>query len=122
MLRTALGGQADGGGDDDTQFLLRTVLLLTSPMAWLRWKDYLGLDPADAAATAGWAIKALTHARRVKSEGEPSWHPGGHEQINLIRTSLTTAARRRDLRQNGGSSSVSAAGVDEGTWPIRHSQ
>jgi hypothetical protein len=29
-------------------------------MAWLYWKDYLGLDPADAAATAGWAIETLT--------------------------------------------------------------
>jgi hypothetical protein len=35
------------------------VVLLTSPMAWLYWKDYLGLDPDEAAATAGWAIKAL---------------------------------------------------------------
>jgi len=70
MLRAALGGQADGN-DDDTQFLLRTMLLLTSPMAWLYWKDYLGLDPADAAATAGWAIKALTHARRAQREGKP---------------------------------------------------
>jgi AcrR family transcriptional regulator len=61
MLRTALGGQAEDG--DDAQFLLRTVLLLTSPMAWLYWKDYLGLDPAAAAATAGWAIKALTGAQ-----------------------------------------------------------
>jgi hypothetical protein len=31
-------------------------------MAWLYWKDYLGLDPAAAAETAGWAIKALTPA------------------------------------------------------------
>ena len=62
MLRTALGAQA--GSDDDTeQFLLRTVLLLTSPMAWLYWKDYLGLDPQAAAATAGWAIKTLAHAQ-----------------------------------------------------------
>jgi hypothetical protein len=61
MLRTALGGQA-GGDDDAAQFLLRTVLLLTSPMAWLYWKDYLGLEPADAAATAGWAIKTLARA------------------------------------------------------------
>ena len=60
MLRTALRGQADGDGDDDdAQFLLRTVLLLTSPMAWLYWKDYVGLDPEAAARTAGWAIKAL---------------------------------------------------------------
>jgi AcrR family transcriptional regulator len=69
MLRTALGSPADGG--DDTQFLLRTMLLLTSPMAWLYWKDYLGLDPADAAATAGWAIKALTRARPAQREGKP---------------------------------------------------
>ena len=61
MLRTALGGRADGD-DDDTQFLLRTMLLLTSPMAWLYWKDYLGLDPVAAAQTAGWAIKTLAHA------------------------------------------------------------
>jgi AcrR family transcriptional regulator len=58
MLRTALGDQA-GTGDEAARFLLRTVLLLTSPMAWLYWKDYLGLDPAAAAETAGWAIKAL---------------------------------------------------------------
>jgi AcrR family transcriptional regulator len=61
MLRTALGDQA--GDDDDAQFLLHTVLLLTSPMAWLYWKDYLGLDPAAAAQTAGWAIKTLARAR-----------------------------------------------------------
>jgi hypothetical protein len=28
-------------------------------MAWLYWNDYLGLDPDEAAATAGWAIRAL---------------------------------------------------------------
>ena len=33
-------------------------------MAWLYWKDYLGLDPAAAAATAGWAIKTLAGATR----------------------------------------------------------
>jgi len=60
MLRTALGDRA--GRDDTAQFLLRTVLLLTSPMAWLYWKDYLGLDPAAAAGTAGWAIKTLARA------------------------------------------------------------
>jgi len=42
MLRTALGDQAEGD-DDDPQVLLRTVLPLTSPVAWLYWKDYLGL-------------------------------------------------------------------------------
>jgi len=58
MLRTALGDPA-GPGAENAELLLRLVLLLTSPMAWLYWKDYLGLDPDDAAATAGWAIKAL---------------------------------------------------------------
>jgi hypothetical protein len=42
--------------------MLRTALLLTSPMARRYWKDYLGLDQADAADTAGWAIKTLTRA------------------------------------------------------------
>jgi AcrR family transcriptional regulator len=63
MLRAALGGQAGDDEEEDAQFLLRAVLLLISPMAWLYWKDYLGLDPADAAATAGWAIKTLARAR-----------------------------------------------------------
>jgi AcrR family transcriptional regulator len=69
LIRTALGGQADG--DDDTaQFLLRTLLLLTSPMAWLYWKDYLGLDPAAAAETAGWAIKALAGPAQAERDGQ----------------------------------------------------
>jgi len=63
MLRTALGTGAGPQDTPDQEFLLRTVLLLTSPMAWLYWKDYLGLDPADAAATAGWAIRTLAGAR-----------------------------------------------------------
>jgi AcrR family transcriptional regulator len=61
MLRAALGDQA-GGDDDAAEFLLQTVLLLTSPMAWLYWKDYLGLEPADASRTAAWAIRALARA------------------------------------------------------------
>jgi len=65
LLRGALGGAADGnddGNDDTARYLLRAVLLLTSPMAWLYWSDYLGLDPAEAAATAGWAIKILAES------------------------------------------------------------
>jgi AcrR family transcriptional regulator len=61
MLRTALGVVEDLD-DEPRQFLLRTVLLLTSPMAWLYWNDYLSLDPAASAATAGWAIKCLARA------------------------------------------------------------
>lgn len=69
MLRTALGDAAEGD-DDAAQFLLRTVLLLTSPMAWLYWKDYLGLGPAAAAATTGWAIRTL--ARTAPHGTSPS--------------------------------------------------
>jgi AcrR family transcriptional regulator len=58
MLRAALPEPAPG--DEDTpRYLLPVVLLLTSPMAWLYWHDYLGLTPEEAAAAAGWAIKTL---------------------------------------------------------------
>ena len=60
MLRAALRDVLEDLDDDTAQYLLRTVVLLTSPMAWLYWKDYLGLEPADAAATADWAIKTLS--------------------------------------------------------------
>jgi AcrR family transcriptional regulator len=62
MLRTALRDVLEDLDDDTAQLLLRTVVLLTSPMAWLYWNDYLGLDPAAAADTAGWAIKTLASA------------------------------------------------------------
>jgi len=42
-------------------------------MAWLYWKDYLGLDPADAAGVAGWAIKTLT---RATASSRPATTPG----------------------------------------------
>jgi transcriptional regulator with XRE-family HTH domain len=51
-------------GDDPAQFLLRTVMLLTSPTARRYWEDDLGLDPAAAAETADWAIRTLTSAQR----------------------------------------------------------
>jgi AcrR family transcriptional regulator len=67
MLRTALRDVIADLDADRTELLLRAVLLLTSPMAWVYWNDYLGLDPAAAAATAGWAIKALADAARSGS-------------------------------------------------------
>jgi len=72
MLRTALGDQA-GSDDEAARFLLPTVLLLTSPMAWLYWKDYLGMEPAAAAETAGWAIRTLA---RAASRGGHASQPG----------------------------------------------
>jgi hypothetical protein len=67
MLRAALRDVLEDLDDDSAQFLLRTVLLLTSPMAWLYWNDYLGLDPAAAADTAGWAIKTLARSPTPRS-------------------------------------------------------
>jgi AcrR family transcriptional regulator len=75
LIRTALGGQADGD-DDAAQFLLRTLLLLTSPMAWLYWKDYLGLDLDAAAETARWAIKALAGPARAQRDDQPGQRSG----------------------------------------------
>ena len=76
MLRTALGDEAGVGGEA-TEFLLRTVLLLTSPMAWLYWRDYLGLEPAAAADTAGWAIRTLAHpAPHREPPRPPGRNPG----------------------------------------------
>jgi AcrR family transcriptional regulator len=72
MLRTALRDVLADLDDDTAQFLLRTVLLLTSPMAWLYWNDYLDLDPASAATTAGWAIKTLTGSTAPRPRQEPA--------------------------------------------------
>ncbi len=73
MLRTALGDRGEDDGDA-AQFLLRTMLLLTSPIAWLYWKDYLGLGPEEAAATAGWAIKALASPAPPPDPGAGAGH------------------------------------------------
>jgi AcrR family transcriptional regulator len=62
MLREALREPLSSADPEQAEFLLRTVLLLTSPMAWMYWNDYLGLSPAEAAQTAGWAIHALAAA------------------------------------------------------------
>jgi len=64
LLRTALHDVLADLDEGTAQNLLRTVLLLTSPMAWLYWQDYLGLDPAAAADIAEWAISTLAGAAR----------------------------------------------------------
>jgi hypothetical protein len=62
MLRTALADVIRDLAPQESEWLVRSILLLTSPMAWLYWADYLGLDPAEAAATAAWAIQRLARA------------------------------------------------------------
>ena len=67
LIRTALGLAA--GTDEDAQHVGRVALLLSSPMAWLSWRDYLGLSAHEAAETAGWAICRL--AGGSSSEAPP---------------------------------------------------
>ena len=52
---------ASAGVDDPSaaEHLPRLLLLLSSPMAALYWKDYLGLSKDEAAQTAAWGIRAL---------------------------------------------------------------
>lgn len=59
MLRRTLGDAMTPLPQDDAEQLLRVILLLTSPIAWLYWQDYLGLDADEAADAAGWAIRRL---------------------------------------------------------------
>lgn len=65
----AAGGQSHGDGDT-ARFLLRAAMLLASPTARRYWQDHLGLDPAEAAETADWAIRTLTSAQRAQCEAE----------------------------------------------------
>jgi AcrR family transcriptional regulator len=58
MIDRALG-LPDDTDEEEKVLIERLALLLSSPMAWLYWKDYLGLTPSQAAQTAGWAIQRL---------------------------------------------------------------
>jgi AcrR family transcriptional regulator len=44
---------------DDVNHVVRLLMLLTSPLAALYWKDELGLPAESAAETAAWAIRAI---------------------------------------------------------------
>jgi len=60
VLRTSLADVLAAIPKRDREHLLRAVLLVTSPMPLLYWKDYLGLGDEQAAATAAWMIRTLT--------------------------------------------------------------
>ncbi len=61
MLRHATGGKVDD--PEAATHLPRLLLLLTSPMAALYWKDYLGLSALEAAETAAWGVRVLAAHR-----------------------------------------------------------
>lgn len=72
MLRTALDASLAGMRDSDQEHLIRLALLLTSPIAWLYWHDYLDLSPDAATDSARWALKQLAPPPTARSkQGDP---------------------------------------------------
>ena len=64
MLHRA--SSAEAADLETAKHLPRLLLLLSSPMAALYWKDYLGLSTDVAAQTAAWAIRALAAHRGAR--------------------------------------------------------
>jgi AcrR family transcriptional regulator len=63
MLQRVAGSHSDD--PDAAELLPRVLLLLTSPIAALYWKDYLGLTPQQAARTAAWGIRRLAASHGI---------------------------------------------------------
>ena len=60
ILRKALGPTLEDLNPEESDALLRGLLLLTSPTSLLYWQDYLGITVDEAAQTASWLIRRLT--------------------------------------------------------------
>lgn len=65
ILQHALGSTLEDLAPDQSEALLRGLLLLTSPTSLLYWQDYLDIGVEEAAATASWLIERLTNADPV---------------------------------------------------------
>jgi AcrR family transcriptional regulator len=74
MLHRASSAEVD---DPETaEHLPRLLLLLSSPIAALYWKDYLGLSMDEAAQTAAWGIRALAaHPGAQLQQTGSDWAP-----------------------------------------------
>ncbi len=59
LLQTALQEVLRELSAEDATRLECIALLLSSPMASLYWKDYLGLSADDSADVAGWALRLI---------------------------------------------------------------
>ena len=59
VLRRALGAEIGNLPQDEAEFMLRGIMLLTSPMGMLYWQDYLGLSVEEAADTAAWMTRQI---------------------------------------------------------------
>ena len=60
VLQGALGATLEDLAPTESDALLRTLLLLTSPIPLLYWQDYLGITVQEAAETTTWLIRRLT--------------------------------------------------------------
>ncbi len=59
LLSSVLSSQLENTPKDEAQHILRAMLLLTSPMGFLYWQDYLGLSADQSAETAAWMTQKL---------------------------------------------------------------
>lgn len=59
MLREALGPTLEDRPAAEAEFLLRGLMLLTSSLSLLHWRDALDLSVDEAAETAAWLIRRL---------------------------------------------------------------
>jgi AcrR family transcriptional regulator len=73
MLREALGPGLEDRPAAETEFLLRGLILLTSSLSLLHWRDALGLSVDEAAETAAWLIRRLAEP----AAGEHAGRAGG---------------------------------------------
>jgi hypothetical protein len=58
MLRASVEGARPDLDDDVRDHLARLGLILTTSFSLQAWKDYLGLNAAEAAAEVAWALRA----------------------------------------------------------------
>ncbi len=60
ILQAAVSRELEELSETESEFLMRGLLLLTSPTCLLYWQDYLRIAVDEAAATAGWMIQQLS--------------------------------------------------------------
>jgi AcrR family transcriptional regulator len=71
LLRTALGEILQSLSPTDAMHLERLALLLSSPLAALYWKDYLGISAGESADSAQWALLRVVDCCREQFTTRP---------------------------------------------------
>ena len=79
LLRAALAEVLSRLSPTDAAHLERLALLLSSPLASLYWKDYLGLSADESADVAAWALLTLIdHLREPRDDAAADPEPASH--------------------------------------------